>query len=361
MNYDDFSIVERVEVFGIPFDVIPVEAGGSDPKPQQFTTVHTIPDRNDLAIRFPCVVAYQERVDEDLTFDFGTEPTPIEITPVKEPTEVRMGVLGMERFLDEEYFLGLGDTITREEFHRAHRLQTTLFAVADEVTAGMPVTIEALRPLLFPRVLEAVERFVEDRGRVRVHPEACLEDLALQRYRTQLVNRVREAMRSSARKGVLLPVLDRRRPAGDTVIEPYNSTKPCFVTTRSHISHVPCDSDWERSFAQFLEGRPEVRAYVKNYRIGLAIPYLDKGVSRWYYPDFVVDMDAAAGGAIHWIVEVKGLTRETDYDKWSAAQRWVAAVNADGSWGRWRFVTIKGAWEFDRLLKEGSEELPVEV
>ena len=33
---------------------------------------------------------------------------------------------------------------------------------------------------------------------------------------------------------------------------------------------------------------PEVDAYIKNQRLGFAIPYAHEGVERQYFPDYIV-------------------------------------------------------------------------
>ena len=37
---------------------------------------------------------------------------------------------------------------------------------------------------------------------------------------------------------------------------------------------------------------------------------------------------------------MKGQTKEQDKSKWQAAKEWVAAVNADGKFGKWEFKVL---------------------
>ena len=55
-------------------------------------------------------------------------------------------------------------------------------------------------------------------------------------------------------------------------------------------------------------------------------------------PDFLIRLKGDP--PLHLILETKGYDPLEDV-KSAAAERWVAAVNADGSFGRWRFVLIK--------------------
>ncbi|MDZ7767872.1 MAG: hypothetical protein U5K38_01750 [Woeseiaceae bacterium] len=65
--------------------------------------------------------------------------------------------------------------------------------------------------------------------------------------------------------------------------QPYNVLK-------CHLSGAVYDSDWERQSARGT-GRKSllVRAWVKNDRLGLAVPYRKDGASRKYLPDFIIE------------------------------------------------------------------------
>jgi type III restriction enzyme len=81
-----------------------------------------------------------------------------------------------------------------------------------------------------------------------------------------------------------------------------------------------------------------VKAWVKNAGLGLAIPYAHNGERHEYHPDFVVRL--AGPGDWYLLLETKGHDELFEVKK-SAAERWVAAVNADGRWGSW---TYRIAW-----------------
>src|SRR5208282_5182790 len=68
---------------------------------------------------------------------------------------------------------------------------------------------------------------------------------------------------------------------------------------------VPCDNEFEKEFARFLQKAPDVKRFAKlPERFGFVIEYMDgAGNLRYYEPDFVV----LTGDGIHYIVETKGL------------------------------------------------------
>jgi type III restriction enzyme len=53
------------------------------------------------------------------------------------------------------------------------------------------------------------------------------------------------------------------------------------------------------------------------------------------------------------ILETKGYDPLTDVKK-AAAERWVAAVNAEGSYGRWGYALVKDVAEIGRALEQAK-------
>ncbi len=52
----------------------------------------------------------------------------------------------------------------------------------------------------------------------------------------------------------------------------------------------------------------------------------------------------------HFILEIKGYD-PTEEVKRAAAERWVAAVNADGTYGNWRYAVAKKVSDVPGLLQ----------
>lgn len=91
---------------------------------------------------------------------------------------------------------------------------------------------------------------------------------------------------------------------------------------------------------------------MKNAGLGFAIPYLHNGQMHDYMPDFIVRMKVEP--RIHVIVETKGYDPLADI-KSAAADRWVKAVNAEGSYGQWAYGMARKTTEvvgiLNRILK----------
>lgn len=110
-------------------------------------------------------------------------------------------------------------------------------------------------------------------------------------------------------------VLDPYNPTGSTRHVRFNTSKKTRWETdprRCHINWIVCDSDWEAEFCRVAEAHPRVRAYVKNYNLGLEVPYRYGSDTRRYLPDFIVLVDDGHGenDLLHLIVEIKGYRRE---------------------------------------------------
>ena len=116
---------------------------------------------------------------------------------------------------------------------------------------------------------------------------------------------------------------------------------------------------WEQQAGYYLERNKGVEAYVKNAGLGFAVPYLHDGQMHDYVPDFIVRLVSDQPGGRYLILETKGYD-PLDEVKEAAAQRWCAAVNADGRYGQWRFAMARKIEDVPYLLNEsaGSIEIP---
>ncbi len=65
---------------------------------------------------------------------------------------------------------------------------------------------------------------------------------------------------------------------------------------------------------------------------------MDNGQDHEYYPDLLVRLRDDRRFTL--IIEVKGRPDPHEQVKATAAQRWVAAVNAEGSFGQWGYTLV---------------------
>lgn len=87
----------------------------------------------------------------------------------------------------------------------------------------------------------------------------------------------------------------------------------------------------EASEAFALDHDPHVAAWVKNDHLGFEVHYVFDGAVRRYRPDFLIRLSSG----VRLVLEVKGQETDEARAKRHALTEWIAAVNDDGSFGRW--------------------------
>ena len=345
LNYDDFSEPEYVDVYGVPFEVIPVKKKPlSRTEAQKVSTlVRALPERKGLEITFPRVQGYV--VDVKSRIRLNLDGVPFLQIGGDEPTEVTVKPqVGYRIGRPDRLGPGLEVVHDRNPFHRQKRLQATVYEIAAELTRRLKEKREEwnLRHVLFPQVLDAVWRYLEER--VVVERDVPVEEIALLKYQQRIIERLTEAIEPDTEAGEppILPIIERFRPVGSTSEVLFRTVRPCVGTTKSHISHVVLDAPkWEHSVAYQLERIPEVIAYARNDHLDFTIPYEWQGVRHEYRPDYLVRWRCDDGQEIKILLEIKGFETEQDRQKEAAALRWVRAVNHHGEFGRWAFALCK--------------------
>jgi type III restriction enzyme len=101
---------------------------------------------------------------------------------------------------------------------------------------------------------------------------------------------------------------------------PFPWSRPTLAASKSIFNLVPCDNEFEKEFARFLEKAEDVLRFAKlPEQFGFAIEYQDRaGNFRYYEPDFVV----LVNDGTHYIVETKGLEDVNVRNKDRAAHLW---------------------------------------
>jgi type III restriction enzyme len=362
LNYDDFSEPEYVDVYGVPFEVIPVKKKplGRTEIQKVSTIVRALPERKHLEITFPRVEGYVFDVRQRVKVNLEKVPY-LKISPGEEPTEVVARPVSGYR-IGRPDRLGPGPTILhdRNPFHQQKRLQATVYEIAAEITRRLTEKRTELftKHLIFPQVLNIVWQYLEERV-IITDPDIPMEDVALIKYRQRIIERLTEAIEPDTEAGEppLLPIVERFRPIGSTSEVLFRTVRPCVGTTKSHINYVVLDAPrWEHSVAYQLEKIPEVISYARNDHLDLTIPYEWQGVRHEYRPDYIVRWRCEDGGEIKIILEVKGFETEQDRQKEAAARRWVKAVNHHGEFGRWAFAVCREPMRLRELLTDVVRE-----
>lgn len=351
---------EYVDVYGIPFSVIPYKGKPSRaPVDRPINRVFAMQERMHYEIRFPNVEGYVYALKRpSVRADFSrTERVVIE--PYNTPTATFLRILtGYTE--GTTHGSGLGEFVehNRQEYYKEVHLQEIEFEIARRIVATLvgegtqaPVSGTArmrgqARHLLFPQVLRIVHRFVKEKVDFQnQHP--C--ELGLDTYVRRITERLLDAIQPDETQGELplLPILNRYKSIGTTADVDFTTKRNVHGTDRSHVNAVVLDNKWEQTAAFYLEQqRDHVSCYVRNDRPFLLIPYEYQGAQHHYEPDYIVKLR----NELSVLLEMKGAEFDMDHAKYQAARRWVSAVNNWGRLGKWDFIVCKDPLALARQL-----------
>ncbi len=355
-NYDvgpDGKLTEEVAlILGVPFQVVPVKqsAKGKPSIEVERRHVHAIPEKAALEIRFPRVEGYRQAVRNRITVDWASIAS-LPLDPTDIPAEIQMKA-GLPTNTGRPTLLGPGRLaeVTLNPYRAASRLQALVFDMARDLTRLYTSYAECEAPpqVLFPQLVRVVERYV--REKIRPKRPFQIEDAFLSPFYGWIVERLASAIRPDATGGEApeLPRLERSRDQGSTAEVDFWTGRDVREVVRSHVNYVVADTRvWEQSAAFRIDRHPRVEALVKNAGLGFAVPYIHNGEPRDYLPDFLVRLRGEGRPML--ILETKGFDPLAEV-KSQAAQRWVAAVNADGRFGRWEYAMARSVEAVDDIL-----------
>lgn len=358
---------EYVDVYGIPFSVIPFKGRAtkqSAPEDQPKQHVKALPEREHMEMRFPVVEGYAFALRKSLIHCDIEDTERLVLEPNREPTAT---FVNPTAGYQEGAPSGTGAFVeqNRKEFYRSTHLQQIKFEVTrlivNRLTGNHNGKLDAKqrvfrlqsRHQLFPQVYFYVDQYV--RQKVDFQDEHSCE-LGLQKYVDRMVDRLSDAIEpdASEEEPPLIPVLNRYKPVGTTAEVDFKTTRSCHETRKSHIDQVVLDTEtWESSAAFRLESCNAVEFYARNDHLGLVIPYEYQGIEHSYEPDFLVRL--RDGSTV--LLEIKGFMDDRTRAKHQAAKRWRSAVNNWGQLGQWEFHVNRNAQTLERELAHFLERV----
>jgi len=342
---------EVAKVFGVPFDLIPFKAAsGAKPKVKPRRHIHAIPQKAHLEIKFPRVEGYTQAVRNRVTVNWdgiakitlepGRIPPEVEMKGLSVTNEGRMSLSGP----------GNIDDVTLAEFRASRRRQELEFDLARTLTREFAQTEHCTVPThaLFPQMRGIVEQYLD--SKVSVTPRSDIKDVFLAPYYGWVVERLVENIRGDTSQGEApeIPRYESNRPPGTTADVDYWTSREVREVNKSHLNYVVADTRrWEQQAAYYIDKHPRVFAFAKNAGLNFAIPYLHNGQKHDYLPDFIIKL--VGDEPVYLILETKGWDPLEDVKR-EAALRWCAAVNADGSYGRWEYRICRRMAELPEVI-----------
>ncbi len=176
-------------------------------------------------------------------------------------------------------------------------------------------------PSQFSALAPKVREFLETKAfgePAALHEPAMIKAISSNVAQYVTVKTFAEALRKMVIAELSPELVDAGPPLSGT--PPFPWSRATLAAEKCIFNLVPCDNEFEKEFARFLQKAPDVQRFAKlPERFGFVIEYMDgAGNLRYYEPDFVV----LTGDDIHYIVETKGLEDTNVANKDRAAQLW---------------------------------------
>ncbi|MBB1125164.1 BPTD_3080 family restriction endonuclease [Thiospirillum jenense] len=363
-EFDAFP-AEYAEIYGVPFQFIPMAGGNGELVKHAPTHVISVNERQtSCGIIFPRLAGYRyhlpaERVTAQFTASsqliLNTQhiPTQVEMAPVIGASHIHtMRDLEMRR--ENEVAFLLAKLVLETYFPQA----PTEYAIGGKVA-------NEFKHWLYPQLLTITRRWLQhcvtyqDQTGPQLLLLLDLAHTAAERIYQAIINGNQQQADDAP---ILLPIFQPHNAIGDTNGVNYFTVRTTYSTSeKCPLSHVVGDSHWEIIVAKTLEQMPEVNAYVKAInQLDFSIPYTYAGRARQYFPDFIVRIDDGYGDAdlLNVVLEVSGDQRDDKDAKTATMQTlWIPAVNNAKRFGRWAFVEVD---ERHDVMKTVREELRYE-
>ncbi len=347
---------EVAKIFGVPFEVVPFKANkqGALLPPVKRYHVHALPTKSQYRITFPRVEGYTQAIRNRIAVDWVSVPTLV-LEPGRIPPEVEMKSALLNN-QGRPSLIGPGklESITLNPFRSGRRMQELIFDVARTLTRDYASRKSCTIPVhvLFPQLVPIVRRYLEEK--VKAIRPAEKKDLFLAPYYGWVVERLLEAIRPDVSEGEApeVPRYEINRGPGSTEDVGFWTSREVREVIKSHLNYVVADTKrWEQAAAYYIDRHPCVEAFVKNAGLGFSIPYLHNGQMHDYEPDFIIRLKCDSQPCL--ILETKGYDPLEEIKR-AAAERWVAAVNADGTYGSWSYALAKKIENVPELISAAS-------
>jgi type III restriction enzyme len=213
-------------------------------------------------------------------------------------------IITLQKMIEREYTIPEPQTPEEVIGYYARRIAQDV-KLPSQFSALAPKVREFLEKKAFgetmnlqdPAILKAISSNVAQYVTIKTFVEA-LRKIVVQELQPQLIHAGRQLSETA----------------------PFPWSRPTVAASKSVFNLVPCDNEFEKEFARFLEKAEDVLRFAKlPEQFGFAIDYQDRaGNFRYYEPDFV----ALASDGVHYLVETKGLEDVNVANKDRAAQLW---------------------------------------
>jgi type III restriction enzyme len=331
---------EYANIYGVPFAFIPSDRPTKEPLPLGAPTyVESVEGREHLRITFPKLDGYRVEVPEAFVADSVDQAPRFLIGPSTVPT--RTDIAGV---------VGAGEVDTDESATDV-RPQRVAYKLAEQLLKAHMTVLDGAIPIWrFPKLVDICRRWLAECVDV-ADGFAIGQLLTSAELRARAVGAVFNeiTIQVGNERELVLPILRSADPVGHTGGVGFATRKETEPTEKSEVSHATLDgrggNTWEQLLVNACERNDDVAAFVKNDHVGFTIPYVYEGRAHSYFPDFLVRLERKPFEPFDrtLIVETSGSQKSpgpTAEKATTARDRWCAAVNNHGGFGRWGYIEI---------------------
>ena len=317
---------EYVNVLGVPFAYLPQEGSDTGKKEEDHRNcIFPEPERSQYEISWPNVERIDYQLRPELKIDFKKMPVfTVDVSSIPKIQELAPVIDGKPRYEDIE-------TIKLQEFfekeYEPDRMQTLMLRatvqVYDKTTCEWKKGIlksYAIR-MLFP----IVEKFINS-SKFKIKPAYDKERKALvvMMKMNEIVNKAYSLIQKDSIEELSVIYNADSKFSSTSGVAEWWTKKKTAVFKKTHINQCVVDSSWEFTHARELDKNKNVLSWVKNDHLGFNIAYTDEtGKQRTYIPDFIIKLS----NGDHLILEVKGIKKKRDIQKWNFMNNWCKAVS----------------------------------
>jgi len=350
---NDGKLTEEIaKVFGVPFEVIPFkESGGGvgTPRPKRHH-IYAVPGKAIFEIKYPRVEGYSQAIRNRVTIDWGAAAELV-LDPMKIPPEVEMKA-GLPTNTGRPSLMGPGrlESVDLNPYRAGRRFQELVFQLSRDLTREYASQSSCQAPVhvLFPQIVTIVQQYLNEK--VKPVDPANILDVFLSPYYGWVIEHLTAAIKPDVTHGETpeIPRYETSRGPGSTAEVDFWTSRDVREVVHSHLNYVVADTKkWEQSAAYYIDRHSAVDAFVKNAGLGFAIPYFYNGQMHDYVPDFIARLKSKRQRYL--ILETKGYDPLEDVKR-AAAERWVAAVNADGKYKQWQYEVVKKVEDINQII-----------
>ena len=94
-------------------------------------------------------------------------------------------------------------------------------------------------------------------------------------------------------------------------------------------------------------------SFAKNDHLGFVVIYNYQGVTRKYYPDFIIKLTNGE----FLVLETKGQDDERNRTKREFLDLWVRAVNAHGGFGKWGWAVSFDPNDVETIIQNSARRV----